>query len=91
LLKPENIIAFSKVLRSKLLDRESKFGKDYLKVLVKGIRVDGKEAEIIGSYAALAGVIMETKNSTLFCIELAPRPGLEPGTHGLTLGPTAGL
>lgn len=64
LLKPENINAFSKVLRSKLLDRESKFGKDYLKVLVKEIIVDGNEAEITGSYAALAGAIMGTKKGT---------------------------
>ena len=65
LLKPQNINAFSTALRSKLLDRTSKFGKEYLKLLVNEIRINGNEAEISGSYAALAGAITETKKGTL--------------------------
>jgi len=53
------------VLRSKLLDRNSKFGKEYLKLLVNEIRIEGNEAQISGSYAALAGAIAETKKGTL--------------------------
>ena len=64
LLKPQHISAFSKALRSKLLDRESRFGKEYLKLLVNEIRINGDEAQITGSYAALAGAIAETKKGT---------------------------
>ena len=60
-LKPQYINAFTKVLKTKLLDRESNFGKQYLKILINDITVTGKEAEISGSYSALAGAIMETK------------------------------
>jgi site-specific DNA recombinase len=60
-LKPANINEFTKVLKAKLLDRNSRFGKDYLKVLVKEIKVKGNEAEVTGSYGALAGAIMGTK------------------------------
>ncbi len=65
LLKPQNINAFSTALRSKLLDRNSRFGKEYLKLLVNEIRIKGDEAEISGSYAVLAGAIAETKKGTL--------------------------
>ena len=65
LLKPQNINAFSTALRSKLLDRSSRFGKEYLKLLVNEIRIEGDEAQISGSYAALAGAIAETKKDTL--------------------------
>jgi site-specific DNA recombinase len=68
LLKPENIEVFSKVIRSKLLDKESKFAKDYLKALVSEIKVNGKEAEISGSYGALAGVMMGTKKGADFSV-----------------------
>ena len=61
LLKPQNIDAFSKAIRSKLLDRSSRFGKDYLNLLVNEIKIDGNEAHISGSYNALASAIAETK------------------------------
>ena len=64
-LKPQHINAFTKALRSKLLDRGSKFGKEYLRVLVNEIRIAGNEAQISGSYSALAGAITETKKGTL--------------------------
>ena len=65
LLKPKQIGAFSKALRSKLLDRNSGFGKEYLKLLVSEIRIEGKEAQITGSYAALANAVAETKTGIL--------------------------
>ena len=65
LLKPQNINAFSTALRSKLLNRSSRFGKEYLKLLVNEIRINGNEAEISGSYAVLAGAIVETKKGAL--------------------------
>ena len=61
LLKPQHIKAFSKALRAKLLDRNSRFGKDYLKLLVNEIKIVGNEAHISGSYDALAYAIAETK------------------------------
>ena len=61
LLKPQHIKAFSKALRAKLLDRNSRFGKDYLKLLVNEIKIVGNEAHISGSYDALAYAITETK------------------------------
>ena len=65
LLKPQHIHAFTTAIRSKLLDRESRFGKEYLKLLVNEIRINGDEAQITGSYAALAGAIAETKKGKL--------------------------
>ena len=47
------------------LDRESRFGKEYLKLLVNEIKINGDEAEISDSYAILAGVIAETKKGTI--------------------------
>ena len=61
LLKPQHVSAFSQAIRSKLLDRSSHFGKDYLKLLVNEIRIEGNEAHISGSYNALACAIAETK------------------------------
>jgi len=45
--------AFCRALRSKLFDRASNFGKEYLKLLVDEIRVQGKQISIRGSYSAL--------------------------------------
>lgn len=65
LLRPKQIGAFSKALRAKLLDRNSSFGKEYLKLLVNEIRIEGKQAQITGSYAALASAVAETKMGAL--------------------------
>jgi site-specific DNA recombinase len=64
LLKTQNIDAFSKAIRSKLLDRSSRFGKDYLNLLVNEIKIDGNEAHISGSYNALASAVAETKKGS---------------------------
>jgi hypothetical protein len=42
------------VLKARLLDRSSGFGKRHLRLLVDEIRVMGKEIRIKGSYSALA-------------------------------------
>ena len=57
--------AFTKALRTKLLDRKSGFGKEYLKLLVSEIRIKGNKAEISGSYSALAHAVEETKKHSL--------------------------
>ncbi|MBL8496391.1 hypothetical protein ABF87_05055 [Nitrosomonas sp. JL21] len=46
--------AFIKALKTKLLDRKSGFGKEYLKLLVNESRIKDNQIEITGSYSALA-------------------------------------
>ncbi len=65
LLKAKHINAFTTALRNKLLDRDSSFGKEYLRLLVSEIRIEGKEAKITGSYAALASAVAEKNLGTL--------------------------
>ncbi len=64
ILKAQHINAFSTALRKKLLDRNSRFGKDYLKLLVNEIRIDGNEAQITGSYGAFAAAVSQIKMGT---------------------------
>lgn len=64
-INPAMIGAFTKVLRKKLLDTESPFGKVYLRLLVDEIRVEGKQATITGSYSAMAQAMAEMKTGTL--------------------------
>ena len=64
-IKQNQLAAFTKALRSKLLDRSSSLGKEYLKLLVSEIRINGHQAEITGSYSALAHAIEESKMNTL--------------------------
>ena len=64
-IKQNQLTAFTKALRTKLLDRAGGFGKEYLKLLVREIRVKGNQAEISGSYSALAQAVAETKMGTL--------------------------
>ncbi|MEK6735819.1 MAG: recombinase family protein, partial [Pseudomonadota bacterium] len=69
-IKQNQLTAFTKALRTKLLDRKSGFGKEYLKLLVSEIRINGHQAEITGSYSALAHAIDESKIDSL---ERVPR------------------
>ncbi len=64
-LKDSQIEPFSKALRSTLLDRDSRFGKEYLKLLVNEIRIEDNEAQITGSYAAFGAMMAGTKKGTL--------------------------
>jgi hypothetical protein len=64
-IKQNQLTAFTTALRSKLLDRTSGFGKEYLKLLVSEIRVKGNQAEITGSYSALSCAVAEMKMGTL--------------------------
>ena len=57
----KNIDKSCNALKIRLQDRASNFGKEYLKLLVDEIRIEGKEIRISGSYAALAGVLEKTK------------------------------
>lgn len=57
----EYVQAFCSVLSAKLKQKESNFGKEYLRLLVDEIRVDGREVYLKGSYGTLAAVVQKTK------------------------------
>ena len=59
-LRPGHIDAFARVVRAKLLTN-SGFAKQYLRLLVSVIRLDGHELRITGSYAALAHAVGQSK------------------------------
>jgi site-specific DNA recombinase len=58
------IQAFGNAMRSKLLDRENGFSKQYLRLLVNGIRVSGNEITMTGSKAALVHAVLQKKMDT---------------------------
>ena len=66
------IHAFARALQSKLLDCESRIGKEYLKLLINEISINGNEVQISGSYAVLAGVIAESNEGSLRVPTFAP-------------------
>ena len=62
---PNEVSAFSAAMRSRLHDRESNFGKEYLRLFVNRIKLTGQQVEINGSYGALAQGIAQMKTGTL--------------------------
>ena len=60
-ITPEMIEHFCSLLREKLRDNKSQFGKANLKILVKEIRLEKQECRITGSSAALIGMVKKTK------------------------------
>ncbi len=60
-LNQKNIKVFAQILKEKLTDRKSNFGKQYLKGLIQQIVLKDGEATISGSYDAMANAIVETK------------------------------
>ena len=59
---PSDIDAFSKVIRTKLRNKD--FAKRYLQLLVDEIVVSGNTATMKGSYAALANAVAQKKKGT---------------------------
>ena len=57
LLSEKNVRAFCNALRKRLHDPGSSFGKQYLRLLVKDVRITGKEIRMRGSYEALAQTV----------------------------------
>ena len=55
--------AFARVLREKLLGHKG-FAKQYLRMLVSEIRVEGEQLRVTGSNAALAQAVAQTKMDT---------------------------
>ena len=64
-LKASQIDVFGKVLRQKLLAKDSPLAKSYLNILVDEIVIVDKTATIKGSYAALADTMQKIKKGNL--------------------------
>ena len=64
LLSPNNVRAFSRGLKEKMLDPVSPFAKQYLRLLVDEIRVEEKEVRIRGSHAKLAQAMAQKNPGT---------------------------
>ena len=64
-LTPAHVQKFTRVLRTRLLDTASGFGKAYLNLLVDEIRLDGNELHIKGSDRALARAVSLSKEGKL--------------------------
>ena len=64
-LKASQVDVFGKVLREKLLAKDSPLAKSYLNILVDEIVVQDKTATIRGSYAALAETMEQIKMGNL--------------------------
>lgn len=63
-IKASQVETFGKVLRQKLLAKDSGLAKSYLNILVDEIVVEDKTATIRGSYGALASTIHQIKMGT---------------------------
>ncbi len=63
-LKPSQVEKFGKVLRQKLLAKDSGLAKSYLNLLVDEITVEDKTATVKGSYGALAATLHQIKMGT---------------------------
>ncbi|PLX93325.1 MAG: hypothetical protein C0621_07940 [Desulfuromonas sp.] len=60
-ITPEIIERFCSSLKEKLFNRDSQFGKAYLKLLVEEIRFDGHQVNIFGKESVLADILYKTK------------------------------
>ena len=90
LLSAEQLGAFRKALRVQMPGSTADFFKRYLRGGgVNEIHCDGKRVVMRGEKAALlaaaARKYVDTTKVSSFKPILAPRPGLEPGTYGLTV------
>jgi hypothetical protein len=56
---PKRIISFCSALRTKFSDKSSNFGKEYLKLLVEEIRVEGKGIRMRGRYTDVVNAMQE--------------------------------
>jgi site-specific DNA recombinase len=63
-LKASQVDAFGKVLRQKLLGKDSRLAKSYLNLLVDEIVVADKQATIKGSHGTLASTLQQIKMGT---------------------------
>ncbi len=67
---PERINTFCYALRTKFTDKESNFGKDYLKLLVEEIHIEGKIVRMRGKHTDVVNAMQKT---ALSCLVGLPR------------------
>ena len=77
-LQQKHIDAFTKLLRAKLLEN-GPFAKEYLRLLVQGIRVNKREVKITGSYAALAQAAAGNLGDSMGVPRFSPKWLAKPG------------
>ncbi len=75
LLAPRHVEAFCRALHAKLQDERAGFGRQYVRLLVEEIRVDGREVVMRGSNAAMAKALAGNSEGT-------------PGDEVPSIGPT---
>ena len=63
-ISPGKLDLFSKAIRNVLVEKGNASAKAYLRLLVSESRIKDKQAEITGSYDALASVVLKTKVGT---------------------------
>lgn len=63
-ISPGKLDLFSKAIRNVLLEKGNASAKAYLRLLVSEIRIKEMQAEITGSYAALASAVLKTRVGT---------------------------
>jgi site-specific DNA recombinase len=61
----KQIVSFCKTLKERFRDRSSKFGKEYLRLLIDEIKFAGQEVIIRGNYGVIPEAMQKTKPSTL--------------------------
>lgn len=57
---PKRINTFCNALRRKLFDKESNFGKEYVKLLIGEIRIEWKDVRMHGKYANVVDAMRKT-------------------------------
>ncbi len=60
---PKRINTFCRVLRTKFADKGSNLGKEYLKLLVDEIRIEGREVTMRGKYTDVVNAMQKTAPS----------------------------
>ena len=71
-LQQKHIDAFTRLVREKLLQNGA-FAKEYLRLLVREIRVNKREVQITGSYGALAQAVAATPGDFMGVPRFAPK------------------
>ena len=83
ILQQKHIDAFTRLVRAKLLENGA-FAKEYLRLLVQEIRVNKREVQITGSYAALAQAAAGNPGDFMSVPRFAPKWLPDQGSN---LGP----
>jgi hypothetical protein len=80
ILQQKHIDAFTRLVRAKLLQNGA-FAKEYLRLLVHEIRVNKREVQITGSYAALAQAVEGNPDDVMGVPRFAPKWLADPDSN----------